>query len=138
LFLYECLGMQAQYLTNQLYDAQAWWARDVILGKIKLPNNAAMLIDIGLWKADAECQMTNMGKVNFQARHLEDLWKLTNCPRFDVNAVEELFKEWELIRQSNLMSSRSKVFKSAIDGTIGKNSNVAWVDLTLKVDAISP
>lgn len=138
LFLYECLGMQAQYLTNQLYDAQAWWTRDVILGMIKLPNSPAMLIDIELWKADGESQMTNTEKVNFQARYLKDLWKETNCPRFDVNAVEELFKEWELRRQSGTELSRRKVYKSAIDGTIGKSSNVPWVDFTLKVDAISP
>jgi trimethylamine monooxygenase len=130
--------MQAQYLTNQLYDAQAWWARDVILGKIKLPSKHAMLTDIGVWKADGDSQKTNIAKINFQARHLKDLWKKTNCPRFNVDAVEELFKEWELIRRSDIMTSRSKPFKSAIDGTVGKFSNVAWCDLTLQVDAISP
>jgi trimethylamine monooxygenase len=126
--------MQAQYLTNQLYDAQAWWIRDVILGKIKLPRKNAMLIDIGVWKADGDNQKTNMEKINFQAQYLKDLWNDTNCPRFDTDAVVGLFRDWELMRQSKITISRSKPFKSAITGTVGKISNILWCDLTLEVD----
>src|SRR5690554_5002643 len=32
------LGMQDQYFTFNMFDAQAWYARDVILGKIQLPS----------------------------------------------------------------------------------------------------
>ncbi|TGV57612.1 NAD(P)/FAD-dependent oxidoreductase, partial [Mesorhizobium sp. M2D.F.Ca.ET.160.01.1.1] len=31
------LGMQDQWYTFNMFDAQAWWARDVILCRIKLP-----------------------------------------------------------------------------------------------------
>jgi trimethylamine monooxygenase len=126
--------MQAQYLTNQLYDAQAWWIRDVILGKIKLSRKHAMLIDIGVWKSEGDTQKTNMAKINFQAQYLKDLWNGTNCPRFDIDAVVELFRDWELMRQSKITISRSKPVKSAINGTVGTISNVPWCDLTLKGD----
>ena len=29
-----------------MFDAQAWWARDVILGHIAVPDKAAMLADV--------------------------------------------------------------------------------------------
>ena len=32
------IGMQDQYYTFNMFDAQAWWVRDVILGKISLPG----------------------------------------------------------------------------------------------------
>jgi trimethylamine monooxygenase len=28
-----------------MFDAQAWWARDVIMGRIKTPSKADMLAD---------------------------------------------------------------------------------------------
>ena len=36
------IGMQDQWFTFNMFDAQAWWARDVIMGKIALPDSAAM------------------------------------------------------------------------------------------------
>ena len=32
------IGMQDQFYTFNMFDAQAWYARDVILGRIKLPE----------------------------------------------------------------------------------------------------
>ena len=31
------IGMQDQFYTFNMFDAQAWWARDVMMGRIKLP-----------------------------------------------------------------------------------------------------
>lgn len=123
--------MQAQYLTNQLYDAQAWWIRDVILGKIKLPGQIDMSLDITSWKADGDIQKTNMEKINFQARYLKNLWEETNCPRFNLDAIVQIFEEWESTRR---LQCRGKAFKSAIDGTVGTVANIAWSDVTLNVD----
>ena len=39
------LGMQDQYYTFNMFDAQAWWARDVMLGRIELPSAAEMAAD---------------------------------------------------------------------------------------------
>lgn len=35
--------MQDQFYTFNMFDAQAWWARDVILGKIALPAKDDMI-----------------------------------------------------------------------------------------------
>ena len=39
------LGMQDQWFTFNMFDAQAWWARDVMMGRIDLPGKAEMDAD---------------------------------------------------------------------------------------------
>ncbi|HAD28882.1 MAG TPA: potassium transporter, partial [Rhodobacteraceae bacterium] len=36
------LGMQDQWFTFNMFDAQAWWARDVIMERIKIPSKSEM------------------------------------------------------------------------------------------------
>src|SRR5690606_4166562 len=43
------LGMQDQYYTFNMFDAQAWYARDVMLGRIPLPDAEARAADIAEW-----------------------------------------------------------------------------------------
>ncbi|GAA4416514.1 hypothetical protein GCM10011450_12300 [Advenella faeciporci] len=43
------LGMQDQWFTFNMFDAQAWYARDVIMGKIQLPDEASRRKDMDAW-----------------------------------------------------------------------------------------
>ena len=45
------LGMQDQYYTFSMFDAQAWYLRDVILGRIELPAREEMEKDSAGWQA---------------------------------------------------------------------------------------
>ena len=38
------LGMQDQWFTFNMFDAQAWWVRDVIMGRIAIPSSKAALM----------------------------------------------------------------------------------------------
>ena len=40
------LGMQDQWYTFNMFDAQAWWVRDAIMGKIEIPDMAAREADV--------------------------------------------------------------------------------------------
>jgi len=44
------LGMQDQYYTFTMFDAQAWYARDYVLGRISLPSREEMAADIAQWR----------------------------------------------------------------------------------------
>ena len=44
------LGMQDQFYTFNMFDAQAWYARDVILGGIKLPKLDVMRKHSKAWR----------------------------------------------------------------------------------------
>ena len=48
------IGMQDQFYTFNMFDAQAWFARDVIMGRIKLPSQDAMRKDSAAWRAREE------------------------------------------------------------------------------------
>ncbi len=48
------IGMQDQYYTFNMFDAQAWYARDVMMGRIALPSPDAMAADIKDWRAREE------------------------------------------------------------------------------------
>ncbi len=38
------LGMQDQWFTFNMFDAQAWWVRDVIMGRLVIPEDKARLL----------------------------------------------------------------------------------------------
>ena len=40
------LGMQDQWYTFNMFDAQAWYVRDIILGKIVVPDERLRVLDI--------------------------------------------------------------------------------------------
>lgn len=44
------IGMQDQWYTFNMFDAQAWYARDHILGKIKLPSKEEQATDFKTWR----------------------------------------------------------------------------------------
>ena len=41
--------MQDQFHTFNMFDCQAWFARDVIMGKIIIPNKSEIEKDINKW-----------------------------------------------------------------------------------------
>ena len=46
--------MQDQFHTFNMFDCQAWYARDVIMGKSKIPNSTEIEKDINKWVAMEE------------------------------------------------------------------------------------
>ena len=46
--------MQDQWFTFNMFDTQAWYARDVILGRIQLPNRSTMNSEHAKWRAAEE------------------------------------------------------------------------------------
>ena len=55
------IGMQDQFYTFNMFDAQAWWVRDVILGRISLPSLIEMQQHSAKWEA-REAQLGTTSK----------------------------------------------------------------------------
>src|SRR6266566_4060149 len=69
------LGMQDQYYTFTMFDTQAWYARDYVLGRISLPSHEEMAADIARWRDRlAECAGP-FDEIDFQTSYLADLNK---------------------------------------------------------------
>ena len=67
------LGMQDQFYTFSMFDAQAWYARDVILGRIKLPSKEEMQKDDDAWVKREEALKDAFEKIDFQADYVREL-----------------------------------------------------------------
>ncbi len=79
------IGMQDQFYTFNMFDAQAWYARDVVLGRIKIPAYDAMSADIQKWIASEEAVADASQAIDFQTEYVRDLITPTDYPRLDVD-----------------------------------------------------
>jgi trimethylamine monooxygenase len=122
------LGMQDQYYTFNMFDAQAWYARDVMLGRIALPEKAAMTADSEQWLRREEASASAFDDIDFQAAYVQDLVQPTDYPAFDVEGVAELFKEWQRDKKADILGYRNKSYRSTLTGTLSPAHHTPWME----------
>jgi trimethylamine monooxygenase len=122
------LGMQDQFYTFSMFDAQAWYARDVILGRIKLPSKAEMEKDDAKWVKREEALKDAFEKIDFQADYVRDLCAATDYPKFDIDMTVVEFKEWEHDKGDSIVGYRNKAFKSPCTGTMAPVHHTLWLE----------
>ena len=125
-FMY--LGAQDQYYTFNMFDAQAWYARDVILGRIPLPDTATRLEDILLWRTREEACANPFDQIDFQTEYIRDLLASTDYPFLDVDQVAHLFKEWEHHKEENILTYRDRSYPSVITGNLSPKHHTKWLE----------
>src|SRR5262249_4058263 len=81
------LGMQYQYYAFLMADAQAYYARDVIMGRITLPPAEARAADLVPWLAEDEVAKTTEQQAVLQMRYIADLLASTDYPSLDEAAL---------------------------------------------------
>lgn len=121
------LGMQDQYYTFNMFDAQAWFARDYILGRIALPTQTDRRADIDKWVALEKETSTGDDHIDFQTAYIKDLIARTDYPSFDLDKVAEMFKSWLKDKEENILTYRDKVYTSVMDGTIAETHHTPWM-----------
>lgn len=124
-FMY--IGAQDQFFTFNMFDAQAWYARDVILGRIALPDAAAMEADIKAWVAKEEALEDASQMIDFQTEYVRELILATDYPRLDVDEVARMFKEWEHHKVENILTYRDRSHRSTLTGTLAPPHHTPWM-----------
>jgi trimethylamine monooxygenase len=120
------LGMQDQYYTFTMFDTQAWYARDYVLGRISLPSGEEMAADIALWRDRlAECAGP-LDEIDFQANYLADLHKDVDYPGYDIDLTRAHFKDWEHDKMTSITGYRDRSFSSPCTGTIAPVHHTPW------------
>ncbi len=122
------LGMQDQFYTFTMFDAQAWYARDIIMGRIALPDPAAMEADIAVWIAREEALTEVPAMIDFQADYMRDLLEATDYKSFDLAATVETFKAWAQHRDADIMTYRDYPHASAVTGRMAPRQPSPWLD----------
>eukprot|EP00605_Chrysophyceae_sp_TOSAG23-4_P002751 GSChrysophyteH1.ASY1.ANO1.3034.1 assembled CDS len=123
------LGAQDQWFSFNMFDAQAWWARDVIMGKIDVPEDKSVMV------ADVEDRMAREDQneddyqcIWYQGDYVKELIAETDYINFDVEGACQAFKEWKGHKKENFMAFRDNSYKSVITGTMAPKHHTAWKD----------
>ena len=120
------LGMQDQFHTFNMFDCQAWYARDVIMDKIKTPSDDEMEKDINKWVAMEEKLENPDQMIDFQTEYTKELHELSDYPNIDFELIRKHFKEWEHHKVENILTYRNKSFSSPVTGSIAPIHHTPW------------
>ncbi|WP_430615045.1 NAD(P)-binding domain-containing protein [Flavobacterium sp. JP2137] len=121
------LGMQDQYYTFNMFDAQAWYARDYVLGRIALPEKAEREKDIEKWVAEETKTETPFDHIDFQTSYIRELIAQTDYPGFNLDQVAAMFKQWIKDKETNVLTYRDKVYTSVMDQCKAEIHHTPWM-----------
>jgi len=123
------LGMQDQFYTFNMFDAQAWYARDVMMGKIDLPNSKEeMTKDSTAWRAREEKLAGPEDQIVFQGDYVQELIDATDYPSFDIDGVNKTFFEWEHHKEEDIMGFRNNAYRSLMTGNMSPTHHTPWIE----------
>lgn len=122
------LGMQDQFYTFNMFDAQAWYVRDVILDRIKLPAGGEMAKDSMEWRKREEKLQGPTEQIYFQGDYVKQLVAATDYPSFNVDAVNEMFIAWEHHKAEDIMGYRNNTYSSVLTGNLQPAHHTPWVE----------
>jgi trimethylamine monooxygenase len=122
------LGMQDQWFTFNMFDAQAWWARDVIMERIKIPSKSEMQADVKNRIAREDALEDDYGCIWYQGDYTLELIKETDYPTFDVEGACQAFKAWKGHKVADIMTFRDNAYRSVITGTMAPEHHTPWKD----------
>jgi trimethylamine monooxygenase len=122
------LGMQDQWFTFNMFDAQAWWVRDAIMGKIAIPGRTEMEADIAERVAREDKGENDYDAIQYQGDYVKELIGETDYPNFDVEGACNAFKEWKGHKKAGIMTFRNNSYTSVITGTKAPKHHTPWED----------
>ncbi|QFT96686.1 4-hydroxyacetophenone monooxygenase [Roseovarius sp. THAF8] len=122
------LGMQDQWFTFNMFDAQAWWVRDCILGRIALPDTATMEADWKKRQADEDALEDDYACIRYQGDYTEELMAETDYPGFDVEMACQQFYAWKKHKKKDIMAFRDHGYVSPMTGKQAPAHHTAWKD----------
>jgi trimethylamine monooxygenase len=111
-----------------MFDAQAWWARDVIMGRIALPDKAAMQADVEDRIVREDAGESAYDAIRYQGDYVRELIAETDYPSFDVDAANEAFFQWKKHKGEAIMGFRDNGYVSPMTGTMAPPHHTPWVD----------
>lgn len=123
------LGMQDQWYTFNMFDAQAWYVRDIIMGRIELPESKQTMVDNSLaWRERELTLETAEEMFTFQGDYIMELIEATDYPTFDIEGVRNTFLEWKHHKKENIMTFRDHSYRSLMTGTQSPAHHTPWID----------
>ncbi|KAL3690212.1 hypothetical protein R1sor_016521 [Riccia sorocarpa] len=123
------LGIQAQYYGFTMFDAQAWFVRDVIMGRLSLPLIDEMKAHSEKWRQAKEDALAKRDVKTFQANYWKELIGFTDClvtPEF-VDKTLKMGSDWDKHKELDIMNYRDHPFRSAVTGSFAPKHHTPWM-----------
>lgn len=121
------LGMQDLWYSFNLFDAQAWLTRDIILGRINLPNAKSMKLANEGWQEREACLETDADAYEFQGNYIQHLIAQTDYPPLDIEAINKIFLQWKKDKHADIMGFRDKCYRSVLTSTPAAPHHTPWI-----------
>ncbi|EDQ86337.1 uncharacterized protein MONBRDRAFT_28269 [Monosiga brevicollis MX1] len=121
------LGMQDQWYTFTMFDAQAYLARDLIMGRRQLPDAEARAKDMEVWAKREIAAETGYQQIDYQTDYVRDLLVKSDYPTFDLDACADMFKAWKGHKKESIVGYRDHAFKSPVTGTMAPVHHTPWL-----------
>lgn len=123
------IGMQDQFYTFNMFDAQAWLTRDMILGRFATPSSILeMKADSAPWETKEAAIETDEHMIRFQGAYVQNLIEKTDYPSFNIEAVNLTFLEWEHHKHEDIMGFRNNCYRSVMTGTMSPKHHTPWAE----------
>ena len=122
------LGMQDQWYTFNMFDAQAWYVRDIIMDRISVPDMAAREADVAARKAAEAALEDDYACIDYQGAYTQELIDETDYPSFDIQASNQAFYEWKKHKKKDIMTFRNNGYTSPMTGTKAPAHHTPWKD----------
>ena len=122
------LGMQDQFHTFNMFDAQAWYVRDLIMKKIKIPSIEVIKKDIIDWVNREEKLEDPLQMIDFQTDYTVNLCNEIDYPKIDFEIIRKHFYQWEHDKIEDIINYRNKSFSSAVTGSVAPIHHTNWLE----------
>jgi len=121
------IGMHDQYYTFTMFDIQGCYARDYILGKIEIGNEAERTADIEYWGEYFSKVKDGHDEIDYQRDYVTDLLKYCDYPEHGHEKRAELLHRWKGERKENITTYRDKSYTSVMTGDVGPIPKTPWM-----------
>jgi trimethylamine monooxygenase len=112
-----------------MFDSQAWWVRDVIMGRILVPRDKEVLLrDVADRVAGEDAGKDAHDAILYQGDYVKELVAETDYPDFDVDGACQTFFEWKDHKKQNIMTFRDHAYRSVITGTMAPLHHTPWTE----------
>jgi len=123
------LGMQDQWYTFNMFDAQAWYVRDVIMGRLSVPAaEADRAADVVARVAAEDALEDGYAAIAYQGAYVQELIELTDYPSFDIPGSNAAFYAWKKHKVKGIMTFRDNAYASVMTGTMAPLHHTPWKD----------
>ena len=120
------IGMQDQWYTFTMFDAEAWYTRDVILEKIKLPVKDERTVDMKKWDERENKLEDAYEMIDYQADYIRALLEGSDYPSFNLELTQKEFKAWKKEKEKSIVGYRDKSYCSPVTNKQSPIHHTKW------------